>query len=344
MKSVVIIILTFNNEAEIEPCLNSVFKQNHDGHFEVLVVDNSSSDDTVTIVETKYDKVKLIKNSRNNGYAGGNNLGLKQAWEKDFDYSVLLNPDTEVEENWLKNLVKVAEAEDVGIVQSQVLFYSEKYLVNSIGNPLHFLGFSWSGGYKTVTNSQLKVKEIALASGSSMLIKRAVLEKVGLFDERLFMYHEDVDLCWRARLAGWKIMLAPASKVYHKYSFSFGSKKFFYVERNRLVIFFSNYHLLSIILLLPIFLLTEVAMLVYSIFTGWFRYKFLSWLAFLFMLPHVIKKRREVKRLRTISDKQMIKSMSVALKFSDVDSLLLRYLYNPLSTLYFWLAIKLIYW
>jgi len=224
------------------------------------------------------------------------------------------------------------------------LFYSEKYLVNTIGNPLHFLGFSWSGGYKTLSSDRSKVQEIALASGSAMLVKKEVFKKVGLFDERLFMYHEDVDLCWRSRLAGFKIMLASASKVYHKYTFSFGSRKFFYVERNRLVVFFSNYKLLSIILLLPIFLLTELAMLFYSIFTGWFKYKLSSWFGFLLMIPHIIRKRQEINNIRTISDKQMVNLMSATLKFSDIDSMMLKYLYNPLAFIYFKIFKFLINW
>lgn len=344
MKSAAIIILTYNNRAEIEACLSSVLAQRFTGKYKVFLVDNNSSDDTLSLLG-KFSNIEIIKNSKNSGYAGGNNLGIKQALSQGFDYFVLLNPDTEVAGDWLEQLVLLASArEDAGIVQSKVLFAAEKYRVNTVGNPLHFLGFSWSGGYKTLSSQHLDSKEVTLASGSAMLIKRQVLEKIGLFDERLFMYHEDVDLCWRARLAGYKIFLSPNSKVWHKYSFSFGTKKFFYIERNRLVVLFSNYRLITIFFLLPSFILTEIAMLIYASLTGWFKYKLASWVGFILLVPHIIYKRQQVKKFRKIADKEILLLMTSQLKFADVNNRALKYLYNPLAFVYFRIIKFLISW
>jgi GT2 family glycosyltransferase len=261
------------------------------------------------------------------------------------EYIVFLNPDMEVDIDWLDKLVAFAKINpQAALVQAKVLFYSEKYRVNSIGNPLHLAGFSWSGGFKELSSLHLVPKSIPLASGSSFLIRTEVLNKIGWFDEKLFMYHEDVDLSWRARLAGYEIYLAPEAKAFHKYTFSFGTKKFYYAERNRLVVLFSNYRLLTLILLIPFLLFTEVAMLLYAFFTGWLKYKLLSWLGFLVMIPHIIKNRWRLRSIRKIADRQILQLMTSRLDFEALSSPFITYLYNPLARVYLIILRALIHW
>ncbi len=330
MSKVAVIILTYNNEDEIFPCLQSVLRQSYQGEFQVVVVDNNSTDKTVEIVQ-KFDRVHLIKLDKNLGYAGGNNIGIEWAYKEGFDYFVVLNPDMEVDIDWLKQIIATTErVENPGLVQSKVLFWHEPYRVNTAGNPLHFLGFSWSGGYKKLSSQFLSVQEIPVASGSACLLTRQLVDKVGLFDDYYFMYHEDVDLSVRSYLAGFKNYLAPDAKVWHKYSFSFGTKKFYYSERNRLIMLFSCYKLLTLIAVLPMFIVTEISLVLYALFTGWIKWKIKSYGGFLRAWFHIWRKRRQIDRIRQLSDADLLSIMTSKLKFAEVD--------GPFLLAYSWLA------
>lgn len=343
MKSVAVIIVTFNSELDITGCLQSVFKQTYEGATEVIVVDNDSQDTTPRLL-ADFPGLKILQN-KNNGYAGGNNVGITYALQQGFDHIVLLNPDMEVAPDWLAELVKVAdEHEQAGLVQSKVLFFNEQFRVNTIGNPLHFLGFSWSGGFKDLSSQHTTITQIPSASGSSVLVKRAVWERIGLLDEKLFMYHEDVDISWRARLAGYDIYLAPASKAFHKYSFSFGTKKFYYAERNRLLVWCSNFRWLTLLLLLPMLLLTELAMLIYAGFTGWFKYKLKAYGGFVLLLPHLLVRKYRYAGARVRSDRDLLGVMTARLTFEALTSPFLDYVYNPLAVFYFSIIKFIIRW
>jgi GT2 family glycosyltransferase len=251
----------------------------------------------------------------------------------------------EVDIDWLKQLVKVAsEKEDGGLIQSKIIFSQERYRINSVGNPLHYLGFSWSGGYKELSSRFQRVEKITVASGASVLIKAEVLRVVGFLDDRFFMYHEDLDLSWRAELAGFNIYLSPDSKAYHKYSFSFGTKKFYYFERNRWLVFFSNYRLGTILLLLPAFILTDLAMLIYALFTGWFRFKVSSYFGFFLLIPHLLKRRIDNGKIRQRTDREIFNLMVSELDFDDVNNFLIKRLYNPFAKVYFKVIKSLITW
>ncbi len=343
MSRVAVIILTYNNQAEIAACLRSVERQSYEGFYQIVVVDNNSQDRTREIV-SQFPQVKLISLSENRGYAGGNNEGINWALQQGFDYLVVLNPDMEVDIDWLKYLVATADKyPQAGMVQAKVLFWQEKFRVNTVGNPLHFLGFSWAGGYKELSSKFQVEKKIAVASGSSVLLKAKALEQVGLFDDFYFMYHEDVDLSWRMHLAGFFIYLSPQAKAFHKYSFSFGSKKFYYVERNRLITIFAHYKLATLLVILPFLLFTEVAMIVYAAVTGWLKWKIKSYGGLCLAARHLLNKRKDSFARRRLSDQEMLRLMSSKLQFAEVDNIFLEF-YSLLSKWYFVLMKKIIKW
>ncbi len=334
--NIVVVVLSYNAAKRIRPCLDSLLSQSYEHQYSVLVVDNASTDGTADIVAQEYSQVSLIRNKKNYGFAGGNNIGMHEAFRNNYDSIVLINDDTKVRDNWLKELVLVANSsESIGLVQSKLLFADEAYRVNTVGNPLHFLGFSWSGGYKHLSSEFQSNKSIPIASGASVLIKRSVIEKIGYLDEKLFMYSEDVDYSWRARLAGFDIWLAADSVVFHDHKFSIGGKKFYYSERNRLVVLLSNYKPLTLLLVLPALLATEFMMLIYAFVSGWGMWKLKSWLGVLTMTFHILKKRIQVKELRKLGDKNILNIQTAKLDFEDVNNPLIRYIYNPISWIYF---------
>jgi GT2 family glycosyltransferase len=208
-----------------------------------LVIDNNSSDSTIEYVKNTYPKVKIIPNRKNRGFAEANNQGYYLAKKQKSDYLVLLNQDTIVEPNWLSHMVGVAENDKkIGAIQPKILLYPEKNLINSFGNSIHLLGFAYCNKYRYQDQPGLvQPFELPYASGAACLLKMSVLEKTGLFDDRLFMYHEDVDLGWKIRLAGYKVMIDPLAVIYHKYNYSKATYKFYYMDRNRWIVILKNY-------------------------------------------------------------------------------------------------------
>lgn len=266
-----IIVVGYNSKKDLKECFDSIYASVYN-KYRIIFVDNDSSDGSINFVEKNFPKVITIKN-KNTGYAGGNNIGIQKATELQSDYVFLLNPDTTIDQKCLGSLVE--KADDKTILQPLILLNLDgknTELINTTGGHLNFLGFSYCSDYKE-NKSIAKEKDIAIASGAAVFVPTAVLQKTGLFDESFFMYHEDVDLFWRARIMGFNIRLIPASIVWHKYSFSKNKKKLFYADRNRLIFLHKNFSLKYRILIFPAFVINEILMVLYSLFAGWFVYK-----------------------------------------------------------------------
>lgn len=221
-----IIILNWNGWQDTLECLESLSKISYP-YYEVIVVDNASEDDSVKKIKewTKKKSIKnfsLIENKENYGFAKGNNIAIRQALKKkENDYVLLLNNDVIVDKNFLNELVKVAESKPkIGIIGSKIYFYppKRKNIIQSCGAGMDLkTGRLVNYGDGEMDSKQFKkTKKVIYVYGASILIKREVLEKVGLFDEKFFAIAEDADLCLRAKKAGFLIYCAPQSKVWHK--------------------------------------------------------------------------------------------------------------------------------
>ncbi|MFZ6015920.1 MAG: glycosyltransferase [Patescibacteria group bacterium] len=211
----------------------------------------------------------------NIGFSGGNNRAITWAMQNNSECVYLLNPDTEIDASALKEAVMVWRSQkDVGSVQSLLIRGDDPNLINSKGNELHFLCFGYCGGDKDpVAAAPSEPVRISYPSGAGVLLPIAVLNKVGLLDETLHSYHEDLDLGWRIMIAGYRNYLAPKSIVTHYYEFSRSISKWHLMERNRLLVFFKNYKLASIIMLLPAMISTDMAIWAFAVKGGWFRQK-----------------------------------------------------------------------
>ena len=349
-----IVLVNYNGLRYLPDLFDSLCKLDYPSdQADIFFVDNASEDGSLEYARAKASnlqfKVNFIKNDKNLGFAGGNNTGVRQALKSaNYKYIVLLNIDTVVDKNWLTELVKIAESDDeIGAAQSLILLHDTPELINTAGNMLHYLGFGWSGEYKqkcqmSNVKSNPKVKcqtpEIGYASGAAVLYRNDILQKIGLLDEQFFMYHEDLELSWRIRLAGYKIVLAPRSIIYHRYQFSRHKKKWYWTERNRLLVYFTMYKLRTIILFAPMFVFIEVGILVYSLIDGWFVWKLKSYWEVLASIPYIIKKRWQIAALRQVSDKQILAHMTSKLDFPEIKNPLIKFI-NPILAGYF----KLIY-
>lgn len=238
MLDLAIVILNYNTKDLVLKCLESIFKRKWSITFEVWVVDNASKDTSVKEIRENFPKVKLIINNKNLGFSKGNNLALKKIGKK-ARYSLLLNSDTEVLPKSLDNLVKFADRSDADIVSCELLNPNGSFQPNGGELPSFLPMFFWLSGIDDVFRKIFPLpsfhqedkkyyqdgKEVGWVSGSVMLIKNAVFEKIGFLDSKIFMYGEDVDFCWRAKKAGFKNLWTDRAQIVHIGGASFEKAK-----------------------------------------------------------------------------------------------------------------------
>lgn len=341
---VTVIIVTWNGAKYVPDLCGSLAQMNREGlDVSVLLIDNASSDETTSLV-ADYKFVEMHLSPTNTGFAGGNNLMMRMAMERGAEYVYLLNNDTEVEPDFLVRAVEAARAdENIGAVQSLLLLSPEKHLVNSTGNAIHFLGLGYCLDYRGSADVARRgaVRDVAYASGAGVLYRCDALRKVGLLDEELFMYHEDLDLGMRLSLAGYRNVCNPQSVIFHKYEFSRSIKKFFWMERNRYVVFLKNLRVWTLCLLLPLMVAAEAPMLLASIASGWWKEKLkvYAW----FWKPeswrYLRRARREVQATRVISDRELTRLWKATISYQEVAGPFTKYVANPLMR-FTWAVIR----
>jgi GT2 family glycosyltransferase len=216
---VALVLLTYNSARFVSPLFDSLSEA--DGNFALFIVDNSSQDDTVKRVREhcrKFSTFVLVRSRKNLGFSRGNNVGIRLAL-KNFKpkYVVLLNPDVKVTPDWLRELIKCAEADPkVGIVGSKNLMWDGK-TIDSVWHTFdHRTAVFKNIGHSEVDKGQYDgIRDVISVQFSSVLICRELIEDIGLLDEGMFMSNEDCDYCYRAKLYGWKVRYCPESLVYH---------------------------------------------------------------------------------------------------------------------------------
>ena len=200
-----VIIVNFNGKNLLEKCLNSLFKIDYD-NFEVILVDNNSTDESVDFIIKNYPSITPIKLDSNKGFAEPNNIGSKSAKG---EYLLFLNNDTVVTPNFISEMIKVIENNDqIGICQSLLL--KPNNTVDSSGDFIDGLGVVFSS--KKIPNN---IEKISSAKGASLLIRKKLFTDLGGFDKKFFATFEDVDLGWRTWILGYNVVIVPKSIVYH---------------------------------------------------------------------------------------------------------------------------------
>jgi len=322
---------------------------------DLILIDNLSSDGTKEYVENMLDdplpglpNIKYMRQEENLGFAGGNNLGFEYAQSSDYDYIYLLNYDTRVEPGFIREAVEAGESDEkIGSVQSLLLLHPEKHLINSSGNMIHFLcfGFCGDGRVPRTERNFVGFPEIAYPSGAGVLLKTKIIEKTGLFDEILFAYHEDLDLGWNIRLTGYKNVLAPKSVVYHEYEFSRSIKKYYWMERNRYIVFFANYKILTQLFLMPPFIAMELGQILFSTRTGWWKEKFRAtmWMKAPWHWGYLFKKHFRAQKLRKVKDREILRLHVGKISYQEIDNWALK-IVNPIFNLYFKIVRAIIFW
>jgi len=233
MTRVSVIIPNYNGRRFLDTCLGALLRQTYaEELIEVILVDDASTDDSVAYVRERYPRVKIVELVHNSGLAAGCNAGARAAAG---DLLVMLNNDTEPEAGWLAALVDVAEAHPrVGAVASKMLLFDRRDTLHNAGDVMGADGIPRNRGVWEVDRGQYDDRaEVFGGCGGGVAYRREAWETAGGFDERLFMYLEDVDLAWRLQLLGWQARFAPAARLYHHLSATGGGTlASYYTGRN----------------------------------------------------------------------------------------------------------------
>jgi hypothetical protein len=246
MPHVQVVIPNWNGRKLLSSCLEALHAQTFED-FTILVVDNGSTDGSITWVNEHFPSVQVLANERNRGFAAAINQGIEVC---DCEYVATLNNDAEAEPGWLKELVKTAEeGQRVGMCASKMLFANHPGIINSAGISLDWLGIAWDrrGGQIDVRYETAQTEVFGPCAGAA-LYRRVLFEEVGGFDEKFFAYLEDVDLAWRARRKGWRCFFNPQARVLHHHSATSreGSPfKSYHLGRNKVWLLIKNYPFLS---------------------------------------------------------------------------------------------------
>ena len=228
-----IIIPNYNGLRFLAPCLDALAAQTYPRELtEVILVDDASTDDSVPFVQANYPHVNIVRLARNSGLAAGCNAGARVAIG---ELLVMLNNDTEAEPDWLAALVEMAAAHPrAGTIASKMLLFDRRDTLHNAGDVMGVDGIPRNRGVWEVDRGQYDADlTIFGGCGGGVAYRREAWEQAGGFDERLFMYLEDVDLAWRLRLLGWEAVFAPVARLYHHLSATGGGKlASFYVGRN----------------------------------------------------------------------------------------------------------------
>lgn len=227
MPSIYIILVNYNQYGDTINCIKSLEETAYK-NFKIIVIDNKSENDSIKFLEKACKKHTLINLSKNLGFAGGNNVGIKYALKKDAQYILLLNNDTIVNIDFIKPMLETFDKHsDCGIVGNKIMYYNPKNMIWFAGGKIDwrkFIGYHF--GIGEIDKGQYdKEGKIDFMTGCCMLIKREVFEKVGLLPEEYFMYFEDLDFCVNVQNFGFKIYYNPKSVIYHKVGNSGGGEQ-----------------------------------------------------------------------------------------------------------------------
>lgn len=250
-----IIVVNWNTVDYIQKCLDSIYAQKYN-NFEVIVVDNASSDDSVELIKKNFSKVQLIQNNDNLGFAEGNNIGIKHSRG---EIIALINPDAVIEKEWLSTIVKVLQSSDkIGAAVGKIFYLEEQCDKNAVFCTWSKIDACSAMPYNF--NGNEPFSNVDYLSGAAMIVKKDVIEKIGLLDADYFLYFDETDWCARMIRAGYDLTYTPYALVWHKVSASISDsdKKIYYMERSRIRFALKNFDLLYVPIFLVSFLLESI--------------------------------------------------------------------------------------
>jgi len=316
-----IIIPHFNGIDILKDCLESIFKNSY-RNFEVMLIDNGSTDGSQEFIRKNFPQVNLIENEINRGYAGACNQGMDLS---ESEFILLLNNDTEMPANFLHEMLEEIKSNSlIAFVQPKIMSIQDNVFFDYSGGgggEMDILGYPFARGriFDTVEKDKAQYDEmdktVFWTSGCALLLRKNVVNEIGMLDEDFFAHQEEIDLNWRAQLAGYKNVVTYRTKIYHYSGYTLRSdnlRKMYLNHRNNLIMMIKNYSLFLLIILFPVRVMFEMSTIFVdaAMWEGKRARAVLKALLFIFRHPlFVLKKRRKVQKLRKVSDRAILKNM-----------------------------------
>jgi GT2 family glycosyltransferase len=307
-KKVSVIIPNWNGKELLKLSLASLKKQIFKD-FEIIVVDNDSSDESIHFIKENYPEIRILKMNQNCGFARAVNAGVK---ESDAELVAFLNNDTEVDTNWLFELIQCSiKHPEIASFCSKLLNFEDRKKIDGTGILVNEVGQARSIGWEEMDTGQYDHEMLIFgATGGAALFRREVFIKVGMFDEHYFMYSEEVDWAFRAQFLGFKSLYCPKAVVYHKHKATSGKRqdKLEYWQFKNMYMTIIKDYPTSIMLkkwrLLKI-VLVYLNTIFYQIRNGFFWQPFAVTFSLLLNFPYLLKQRRKIQKTRIVSDEYL---------------------------------------
>lgn len=312
-----VLVLNYNGKPFLKACLESLLKTTYPS-FEIVLIDNHSTDDSVAFTEQNYSQVRILQTGSNSGYSRAYNIAFTSAKGK---YFVLLNNDVEVVPDWLEHLVSAAEADpEIGALQPKLLSLQDKSYfeyAGASGGYMDLYGFPFLRGrvFSTIEKDEGQYNEavqVFWTSGAAMFVRADALHHSGVLDEDFVHHMEEIDLCWRLHLAGYKLMVIPAAIVYHYAGATIqpnSFRKLYWNFRNSVFMLIKNFETKNLLRVLVVRYTLDIAALLWSFAKLDFKMAFAivkahGWL--IWNLPLLASRRGETQSQRRVSDQSIM--------------------------------------
>lgn len=299
-----VVVPNWNGKEDLPACLDSLLQQSAPA--DIVVVENGSTDGSAALLAKDYPQITVLPQKKNLGFAGGVNVGIQYALENNYANIALFNNDAVAHKDWLKHLLQVfTDNQEVGIATCK-LMDSQKTHLDSTGDMYTTWGLPYPRGRGEPAGAQYDTAtEVFGASGGASLYRASLFEQIGLFDEKFFAYYEDVDVSFRAQLAGWKVRYVPKAIAYHQIGATSSKMKGFttyQTTKNLPMLFWKNTPWRFVPRMFPRLFFAYWLMMFRALFggRGWPALK--GQVVFLKNLPYTFNQRRKIQAMKTVSD------------------------------------------
>ena len=302
LPKVSLVIPNWNGLIHLKGCFDAISRQTFQPR-ETIMVDNGSTDGSVEFVQRNYPHVRIVTLGENYGFAFAVNRGIETAHG---DFVGLLNNDVDLDDHWLERLADALHTDQrLGSVTCRMLNFYDHSMIDSAGDALTRFGSPYSRGYREKDNARFGRRELVFgACAGAALYRREVFTRVGMFDEDFISYYEDVDLSFRAQLAGFRCLYVPEAICYHKRGATGGKVAHYPIrmgERNLTAFYIKNFPLVILLSRFPFILASRVRRMYRSARAGMGRATWEGFVEGFTLLPAMIRKRRKIQKTRVVS-------------------------------------------
>ena len=358
---VAIVYLSYHSDEYIDEAFSAVSNLNYSKeNLALIVVDNlhpthgSSLDKIQKVLEIHKNtlpKYIILPQNANLGFCGGNNVGIKWALDNNYDYVFLHNQDGSIDLDCISKMIQVMESnKKIGCAQALVMLdHSDR--INSAGNSFNYIGFGYISnfGQKISEIKFNKVQNVGYASGAALLLRADLLRAHGGLNELFFVYHEDVEYSLRMKFLGYQTAMVSDAKYFHKYEFNRNNSKFYFIERNRYLVLLMYYKWPTLLLLLPLIIISEISIFIFFVLKGWVKLKLEFYKYFINHnnIKILLKNRSIIQNIRQIKDRNFIRGLDSGIQINKNQKFslyLIKLIVNPILIIYYSIVRIIIFW